>query len=186
MAQLNITLDDGFLKALMLGDREKGYDDAMRHLLEQVFNPVLSAEAAEQVGAGLYERNEDRLTYRNGYRTRGLTTRVGSLMLHIPKLRDGTFSTALFRRYERSEQALLLSMMEMVIQGVSRVRSAQSHKLYAGCHSQRVQCLRYVRNSIPSLKASSIVRWHATTPFSWWTPSTCAHGRGEPFVRRRC
>ena len=119
MAQLNITLDDGFLKALMLGDREKGYDDAMRHLLEQVFNAVLSAEATEQVGAGLYERNEERLTYRNGYRTRGLATRVGSLVLHIPKLRDGTFSTALFRRYERSEQALLLSLMEMVIQGVS-------------------------------------------------------------------
>lgn len=119
MAQMNITLDDGFLKALMLGDREKGYDDAMRHLLEQVFNAVLSAEATEQVGAGLYERNEERLTYRNGYRTRGLATRVGSLVLHIPKLRDGTFSTALFRRYERSEQALLLSMMEMVIQGVS-------------------------------------------------------------------
>jgi putative transposase len=114
MAQLNITLDDGFLKALMLGDREKGYDDAMRHLLEQVFNAVLSAEATEQVGAGLYERNAERQTYRNGYRTRGLTTRVGSLVLHIPKLRDGTFSTALFRRYERSEQALLLSMMEMV------------------------------------------------------------------------
>jgi cystathionine beta-lyase family protein involved in aluminum resistance len=53
MAQLNITLDDGFLKALMLGDREKGYDDAMRHLLEQVFNAVLSAEATEQVGGGL-------------------------------------------------------------------------------------------------------------------------------------
>ncbi len=42
-----------------------------------------------------------------------------SFVLHIPKLRDGTFSTQLFRRYERSEQALLLSMMEMVIQGVS-------------------------------------------------------------------
>lgn len=40
-------------------------------------------------------------------------------MLHIPKLRDGTFSTQLFRRYEPSEQALLLSLMEMVIQGVS-------------------------------------------------------------------
>jgi len=66
MAQLNITLDDGFLKALMLGDREKGYDDAMRHLLEQVFNAVLSAEATEQVGAGLYERNAERQTYRNG------------------------------------------------------------------------------------------------------------------------
>jgi len=72
MAQLNITLDDGFLKALMLGDREKGYDDAMRHLLEQVFNAVLSAEATEQVGAACTNGNAERQTYRNGYRTRGL------------------------------------------------------------------------------------------------------------------
>lgn len=119
MAQLNFTLDDGILKDLMLGDGEKGYSDALRQLLERVFNAVLNAEAESQIGAGLYERSEERQTYRNGYRTRGLTTRVGSLVLHIPKLRDGTFSTQLFRRYERSEQALLLSMMEMVIQGVS-------------------------------------------------------------------
>jgi transposase-like protein len=119
MAQLNFTLDDGILKDLMLGDGEKGYSDALRQLLERVFNAVLNAEAENQIGAGLYERSEERQTYRNGYRTRGLTTRIGSLVLHIPKLRDGTFSTQLFRRYERSEQALLLSMMEMVIQGVS-------------------------------------------------------------------
>ena len=119
MAQLNFTLDDGILKDLMLGDGEKGYSDALRQLLERVFNAVLNAEAESQIGAGLYERSEERQTYRNGYRTRGLTTRIGSLVLHIPKLRDGTFSTQLFRRYERSEQALLLSMMEMVIQGVS-------------------------------------------------------------------
>ena len=119
MAQLNFTLDDGILKDLMLGDGEKGYSDALRQLLERVFNAVLNAEAESQIGAGLYERSEERQTYRNGYRTRGLTTRIGSLVLHIPKLRDGTFSTQLFRRYEPSEQALLLSLMEMVIQGVS-------------------------------------------------------------------
>ena len=122
MAQLNFTLDDGILKDLMLGDGEKGYSDALRQLLERVFNAVLNAEAESQIGAGLYERSEERQTYRNGYRTRGLTTRIGSLVLHIPKLRDGTFSTQLFRRYERSEQALLLSMTLIVIQGVSTLK----------------------------------------------------------------
>ena len=73
MAQLNFTLDDGILKDLMLGDGEKGYSDALRQLLERVFNAVLNAEAESQIGAGLYERSEERQTYRNGYRTRGLT-----------------------------------------------------------------------------------------------------------------
>ena len=45
MAQLNFTLDDGILKDLMLGDGEKGYSDALRQLLERVFNAVLNADA---------------------------------------------------------------------------------------------------------------------------------------------
>ena len=115
MTQLNITLDEQTLKELMMGNR----DDAVKKLLEVVFNAVLQAEATEQLGAEKYERSDSRTTYRNGFRTRMLTTRVGSLTLHVPKFRDGTFSTELFRSYERSEQALLLSLMEMVIQGVS-------------------------------------------------------------------
>jgi len=48
-----------------------------------------------------------------------LTTRVGTLTLRIPRLRNGKFSTEMFARYQRSEQALVLAMMEMVINGVS-------------------------------------------------------------------
>ncbi|BES66126.1 hypothetical protein SANA_25650 [Gottschalkiaceae bacterium SANA] len=41
-----------------------------------------------------------------------MTTRVGTIELQVPRLRDGKFSTALFHRYQRSEQALVLAMME--------------------------------------------------------------------------
>jgi putative transposase len=115
MAQVHLTLDDEILKDLMLGNRE----GALAKLLEQVFNSVLQAQASEQLNAEPYERSDERTSYRNGYRTRSLTTRVGSLILHVPKFRDGTFSTDLFENYQRSEKALLLSLMEMVIQGVS-------------------------------------------------------------------
>ena len=115
MTQLNITLNEETLKELMLGNR----DEALRKLLEAVFNAILKAEASEQVGADLYERTDERQTYRNGYRERQFKTRVGSLELLIPKLRNGTFSTTLFANYERSEKALVLSLMEMVLQGVS-------------------------------------------------------------------
>lgn len=118
MTQLNITLDNETLKELMLGNS----DAAVRKLLESVFNALLQEEAAEQVGAEPYERTDGRQTYRNGYRERGYTTRVGSLNLRIPKLRNGTFSTELFERYSRSEKALTLTLMEMVIQGVSTRR----------------------------------------------------------------
>jgi putative transposase len=48
-----------------------------------------------------------------------MTTRVGTLTLRVPRHRNGKFSTELFARYQRSEQALLLAMMEMVVNGVS-------------------------------------------------------------------
>lgn len=115
MTRINITLEDDVLKDLFIGNREK----SMAILLEQVINAVLNKEASEQINAKPYERSEGRLTYRNGYRDRGITTRVGTLTLRIPKFRDGTFSTELFNSYQRSEQALILSMMEMVVQGVS-------------------------------------------------------------------
>src|SRR5690606_7633464 len=69
--------------------------------------------------AAPFERSEERLGYRNGYRAREMKTRVGTLELRVPRVRSGSFSTELFERYQRSEQALLLAMMEMVINGVS-------------------------------------------------------------------
>ena len=63
-------------------------------------------------------------------------------MLHIPKLRDGTFSTQLFRRYERSEQALLLSLMEMVIQGVSTRKVSAITQELCGVSFVKEYCVR--------------------------------------------
>ncbi|WP_040290872.1 IS256 family transposase, partial [Alicyclobacillus hesperidum] len=94
-------------------------DKGVALLLEKVLNQVLNAQASEQLQAEPYERSEDRQGYRNGTRPHPLTTRVGTLTLRVPRLRNGNFSTELFARYQRSEQALLLALVEMVIQGVS-------------------------------------------------------------------
>ena len=116
MTQINVTLDSEILHGLFSSN---GKDEAFAKLLESILNQVLNAQAAEQVGAERYERTEDRNGYRNGFRMRNMTTRVGAINLQIPRLRDGKFSTTLFQRYQRSEQALVLAMMEMVINGVS-------------------------------------------------------------------
>ena len=116
MAQYQVTLDSSILHQLFLnGSAESG----MKPMLESVLNQVLQAQAKEQIGAGPYERREDRLDFRNGFYPRTLQTRVGTLTLQIPRLRNGKFSTEMFVRFQRSEQALMLSLMEMVIQGVS-------------------------------------------------------------------
>ena len=88
-------------------------------LMESMLNQVLSAQADEAAGAGRYERSEGRTSYRSGTRVRTLYTRVGTLTLQVPQLRDGSFCPEIFKRYQRSEQAFVLAMMEMVVQGVS-------------------------------------------------------------------
>ncbi|WKY46588.1 IS256 family transposase [Eubacteriaceae bacterium ES3] len=116
MAQLNITLDTELLHGLFTKDSR---DEAFSKLLETILNQVLVAQSAEQLGAERYERCEDRTAYRNGFRDRELTTRIGGITLRIPRHRNGEFSTTMFQRYQRSEQALMLAMIEMVINGVS-------------------------------------------------------------------
>ena len=116
MAQYKITLDSDVLHQLFL---TKSKDSGVSALLESVLNQILQAEATEQLQAEPYERTDDRQGYRNGSYPHKLTTRVGTLTLRIPRLRDGKFSTEMFARYQRSEQALVLAMMEMVINGVS-------------------------------------------------------------------
>jgi len=116
MAQFNITITEELLHGLFLSN---GRDEAFSKLLEEIFNQVLLAQSSEQLRAEPYERTGERTAYRNGYRNRELTTRVGTLTLRVPRHRNGQFSTELFARYQRSEQALVLAMMEMVINGVS-------------------------------------------------------------------
>lgn len=116
MTQINVTLDSEILHGLFTSN---GKDDAFAKLLESILNQVLNAQASEQLGAYRYERSDERSGYRNGFRMRSMTTRVGTIELQVPRLRGGNFSTTLFNQYQRSEQALVLAMMEMVVNGVS-------------------------------------------------------------------
>lgn len=116
MAQYQITVDSEVLHQLFLGNSR---DEGMKQLMEAVVNQVLQAQMTEQLAAERYERNDERRGYRNGTYPHQLSTRVGKLTLRVPRMRDGKFSTDLFARYQRSEQALVLAMMEMVVNGVS-------------------------------------------------------------------
>jgi transposase-like protein len=91
----------------------------MKALVERVVQQVLEAELASFLQADSYERTSERRGHRNGYKPRVLKTRVGELELLVPKDREGQFQTELFERYQRSEKALLLAIMQMYVEGVS-------------------------------------------------------------------
>src|ERR1035437_5605380 len=96
-----------------------GGEDFLRQLVERTVQQVLEAEMSSFLGAETYERNGQRRGWRNGYKPRTLKTRVGELELMVPKDRDGEFQTELFERYQRSEKAFVLALMQMYVEGVS-------------------------------------------------------------------
>ena len=102
------------VKELLSQDR-----DGLREIVRDVMQAMLEAEMDEAIGAAKGERTSARLGYRSGYYSRTLITRVGKLELRVPQDRDGRFSTELFERYQRSEQALVSTLAEMYVQGVS-------------------------------------------------------------------
>lgn len=93
--------------------------DMLREMVREAMQALLEAEMDEMIGAAKSERTPARLGYRSGYYSRTLVTRVGKLELRVPQDRGGNFSTELFERYQRSEQALVSTLAEMYVQGVS-------------------------------------------------------------------
>lgn len=118
MAQLNITLNQEEILELLQDSRP----DAFKNLLQESLNGVLKAESAEQLRAEPYERTEERTDSRNGTRDRPLVTRLGRIELKVPRHRNVPFKTLVFDNYKRSEAALVTTMAEMVIGGVSTAK----------------------------------------------------------------
>ena len=113
MADLQFTISEEKIQAMLFGER------GAEVLMEEMFNQLLQAEMTDHLGASPGEQTKKRRGYRNGSYKRKLTSRVGTLELEVPRDREGTFKTELFERYQRNEKALVLALMEMVVQGVS-------------------------------------------------------------------
>src|SRR5438309_9992442 len=114
MASLRMTLLD------LLNKSEQGADpNLLRDGVQLLAQELMDAEVTDQIGAEPHERTTGRTTYRNGYRDREWDTRVGTLELQIPKLRQGTYFPSLLEPRRRHERALLSVVQEAYIHGVS-------------------------------------------------------------------
>jgi putative transposase len=80
---------------------------------------VMEAEVTAKVGAEVHERSAERRTHRNGHRERRWDTRLGTLQLQVPKLREGGYVPSFIEHRKRSEQALISVIQEAVVKGVS-------------------------------------------------------------------
>ena len=102
--------------------QKAGDADFLRAVAEAVLQLLMEADVEGLVGAGRHERSPERLNYRNGYRERALDTRLGSLQLRIPKLRQGSYFPPFLEPRKVSERALVAVIQEAWIGGVSTRR----------------------------------------------------------------
>jgi putative transposase len=148
MAEGNGSDRAGLVQAVLLDD-----PSFLRGIVEGALQAILEEEMTARLGAGRYERGAGRTGYRNGAKPRTLTTRVGTLQLRVPQDRDGTFSTELFARYQRSEQALVTTLMEMYLQGVSTRNVAAITEALCGTTFSKSQVSALVGRLDPDLAA---------------------------------
>ncbi len=101
--------------------RKAGVEDTdfLREAVKWFLQQLMEAEVTQHIGAGPHERTPDRTTSRNGYRKREWETRVGTVQLAIPKLRQGTYYPEFLEPRRRSEQALVSVIQEAYVHGVS-------------------------------------------------------------------
>jgi len=93
--------------------------EMVRGTVEETLNGMLEQEAEQLVGAGRYERTEERKDTRAGHYNRGLETKAGKVTLKVPKLRNLSFETAIIERYKRREASVEEALIEMYLAGVS-------------------------------------------------------------------
>lgn len=122
MTQIHFTLDKDELQELIANS---GANEASQLILMKLFNELMERQRDDYCNVDPYERGDSRNAQRNGYYQRDLTTRVGTLNLRVPRTRDGKFSTDIFERYQRNEKALVSTMLEMYVPGVSTRKVGQ-------------------------------------------------------------
>jgi putative transposase len=148
MAEHNGTDRSGLAQAILLDD-----PDFLRGIVERTLQAILDEEMTAHLGAARYERGDGRTGYRNGTKPRTLMTRVGPIELRVPQDRDGTFSTEIFARYQRSEQALVTTLMEMYVQGVSTRNVTAITEALCGTTVSKSQVSALIGRLDPALKA---------------------------------
>src|SRR5690242_1299359 len=102
--------------------QKAGDGDFLRTVAEAVLQLLMEADVEGVIGAGRYERSLERSNYRNGFRDRALDTRLGTLQLRVPKLRQGSYFPPFLEPRKVSEKALVAVIQEAWIGGVSTRR----------------------------------------------------------------
>ena len=175
--------------------------DFLREALRVLVEGIMDAEVSSRIGAEYGERSPERVTQRNGYRSRAWDTRVGTMDLHIPKLREGSYFPSLLEPRRRSERALLAVSQQAYVEGLSTRRVDDLVKAL-GCEgiskSQVSRICQELDVVVDGFMGRPLGRWTlplpvvgrpdpegsgrtagSSTSASWWRRRSMARASGE-------
>jgi transposase-like protein len=109
------------MTAAQLADKllQDEHADVLAESVAWMARELMEADVSAKVGAELGQRSLERTTHRNGSRSREWDTRVGSIELAIPKLRQGSYFPSFLEPRRRAEQALVAVVQEAYVNGIS-------------------------------------------------------------------
>jgi transposase-like protein len=147
---------------------EAGDVDFLREGVRVLAQALMDAEVSEQIGAEHGQRTPDRATHRNGYRARDWDTRVGTVELQVPRVREGSYLPSFLEPRRRAEKALAAVLAQCYVEGVS---------------TRRVEDIAQAMGSLacPSRKSrGSVASWTSWSPPGatgrWTLGRTCSCG----------
>ena len=141
--------------------------DPMQTMLQWLCEQLMDVEVASKVQANKSERTDERKGYRSGYRVRRFDTRMGTMYLFVPKLRQGGYIPFFVSEKSRSEAALINVIQEAYINGVSTrkiKRLAQSLGIETISHGQVSNIARELNEQVEAFRNR---RLEKTYPVLW-------------------
>ena len=149
MARQNGTATQEIMELLM----QTGVSENMAQCFQMLINEAMKMERTAYLQASPYERNVDRIDQSNGFKSKTLHTRIGDLELTVPQTRNGGFYPSVIQKGVRSERALLTTIAEMYIQGVSTRKVTKILEELCDCQVSSSQVSRIVQSLDGDLEA---------------------------------
>lgn len=117
----------------LLNDIHENHPDWLSHIAQLMIHLLMDIDIEKIVKAKRGERTPERTTHRNGHRERLWTTRLGDMLLKIPKLRQGTYFPSFLEPRRRAEKALFAVLVEAYVQGIS------TRRMERVCHEMGIE-----------------------------------------------
>jgi putative transposase len=147
--------------------------DFLKEGVRVLSQALMEMEVEEYVGAARHERSVERVGQRNGYRGRSWDTRVGTVELKVPRVRDGGYFPSLLEPRRRTERALSVVVQEAYVHGVSTRKVDELVKaLGMGGISKSLMSPSSAKSSMERSNASATDPSKALTPTSGSMPPT--------------